>query len=61
MSTNADRIRNMTDEQLADIFTQEIYRYRRHFSCCVLDKVCQHDDCYECFLDWLKREVKNGK
>lgn len=58
MSTNADRIRHMSDEELADIFTQEQYRYKRHFSCCFLEKVCGHDDCYNCFLDWLKKEDK---
>lgn len=51
----------MSDEELADIFTQEQYRYKRHFSCCFLEKVCGHEDCYNCFLDWLKKEDKNGQ
>ena len=56
--TNADKLRAMSDEELADIFTHETYRYKRNFSCCILDKVCSHEDCYECFLNWLKKEAK---
>lgn len=46
--TNADRIRAMTDEELAKIMNN--------------DKICPHDDCpvtecEDCWLAWLKSEV----
>lgn len=48
--TNADRIRSMTDEELASVVM------------CPTDitgcnTVCvQHNNCNECTLDWLQRE-----
>lgn len=53
--TNADRIRAMTDEELA--------RFRA-YGCCpenryMNDYECDyfHGDCEKCWLDWLKQEV----
>lgn len=49
--TNADRIRAMTDEELAEWIVHPIISY------------CQHDicdgekDCAECALQWLKQEA----
>lgn len=46
--TNADRIRAMTDEELATII------------CCQDHKQgdeCFDASCYDCTLDWLKQEV----
>ena len=46
--TNADRIRAMSDEELANII------------CCQNNKSgedCCEADCIECALDWLKQEV----
>ena len=55
--TNADRIRGMTDEELADIFVMEqLYKpcpseeYQGHCK----DKT----DCRECWLNWLKSPVE---
>ena len=53
--TNADRIRAMTDEELAE------------FLCCP-QSVCPVDDCEECYddkcqkcvLKWLKKEAEDG-
>ena len=51
--TNADRIRGMSDEELAEWIAHPKISY------CY----CQHDicdaekDCAECALDWLKQEV----
>lgn len=51
--TNADRIRQMTDEELAKIM-------RSCSFCAYLDKGCQHNGtCTQGFLEWLKQEVKN--
>ena len=54
--TNADRIRNMTDEELAEFF-------KNHFSCAFCDVrtgTCGDDDCKEMMLQWLQAEVKEG-
>lgn len=57
--TNADRIRNMSDEELADIM----------FESCV-EKMgleeCRYSDggiheCKKCVLEWLQAEVKEGE
>lgn len=58
--TNADRIRAMTDEELAELMEDK-------GDCPPIE--CPHDgegakvtrlDCKACWLDWLKQEVKNG-
>ena len=52
--TNADRIRAMTDEELARHFSFRWCPPDRH--CTALDKIT----CYDCWLDWLKQEVKDN-
>ena len=56
--TNADRIRNMSDEELADMM----------FESCI-EKMgfeeCKYSDgginaCKKCVLEWLQAEVKEG-
>ncbi len=47
--TNADRIRSMTDEELAE------WLYER--SDCVVTLDCLDDSCDECILKWLKEEM----
>lgn len=50
--TNADRIRSMTDEELADLLSGEnIYPW-------CLKEPCS-EECRECILSWLKEEVKD--
>ena len=47
--TNADRIRSMTDEELADLLSGEnIYPW-------CLKEPCP-EECRECILSWLKEE-----
>jgi len=50
--TNADRIRQMTDEELAEYLGTDLD------GCvgrkCVID---DNTDCQKCWLDWLKQEV----
>ena len=52
--TNADRIRQMTDEELAEYLGTDLD------GCvgrkCVID---DNTDCQKCWLDWLKQEVKS--
>ena len=54
--TNADRIRSMTDEELAE------FLHLTNDCCCdyVMKRRCpDFDKCgVECWLDWLKEEVK---
>ena len=50
--TNGDRIRAMTDEELAMLLQPTCP-----------SRVCRDEpphDCYKCWLDWLKQEVDNG-
>lgn len=58
--TNADRIRNMSDEELAE-FLLEVNSTIQH--CMIYD--CKYEDereglCKDCFLEWLQAEVKEG-
>ena len=50
--TNADRIRRMTDEELAEFFGTESICDNIDSSKCKNDK-----DCKECQLEWLKQEA----
>lgn len=47
--TNADRIRSMTDEELADIL-----RCVPEYTDCPKGA----DDCRECILEWLRKEAE---
>ena len=53
--TNADKIRALTEEELAMILSPT----------CPLAKCPEHPfeellDCYKCWLDWLKQEVSDN-
>ena len=52
--TNADRIRSMTDEELADWYFDKFFPCVPY--CSILDECPEHDDCKICLLDWLKEE-----
>lgn len=56
--TNADRIRNMTDEELAD-FLEDVRRFGFKNLCCD-DDLCDSDACDCCVHEWLQAEVKEG-
>lgn len=53
--SNADRIRQMTDEELAESLSGSVAC--THVTGC-LDTSCYECSCYECTLAWLKQEVK---
>ena len=53
--TNADRIRAMTDEELAELFANDNCGYCRIHDFC-FDKGCAIN-CEDVWLDWLKQEV----
>ena len=50
--TNADRIRAMTDKELAEFL--EPGGYRPLYKC----DVCKYVTCVECCLDWLREEAE---
>ena len=51
--TNADRIRAMTDEELAEYMSIYCCSHKTH------DPRCQQfKDCGLCWLDWLKQEAQ---
>ena len=61
--TNADRIRNMTDEELADFLTGDALRV---INCCDCDEPESEygsciGDCKNPWLKWLQAEVKEGE
>lgn len=57
MMTNADKIRHMTDEELAE-------RFAPHMLCRICPKPlktsCTKEDCMKYALEWLKQEVQEN-
>ena len=53
--TNADCIRAMSDEELAEWLGDMIYP---ECPCCPADDIGWCEDCHERLLDWLKEEVE---
>ena len=53
--TNADRIRAMSDEELADWFFNEFFRKVPY---CRKEECYEDTPCEECLLDWLKQEAE---
>lgn len=49
--TNADKIRQMTDEELAE------WILNAHNGGCPNVEKCNEVTCYACWLDWMKQEV----
>ena len=62
--TNADRIRNMTDEELATFLNDDWHDLpecrRRAYNPEYGSEECYAPDCKDCWLDWLKQEVSDG-
>lgn len=52
--TNGDRIRKMTDEELANWYFDKFFPCVPY--CSILDECPEHDDCKICLLEWLKEE-----
>ena len=57
--TNADKIRAMTDEELAHFISEDYYVPH-----CPISGLClaegEHEGCEVCWLNWLKQEVADG-
>ncbi|MBO4854071.1 MAG: hypothetical protein J5482_02850 [Oscillospiraceae bacterium] len=50
--TNGDKIRAMTDEELA--------QWLIDCTACTIERFCAiHRECDACWLDWLKQEVQD--
>jgi hypothetical protein len=58
--TNADRIRSMTDEELAKAFADACPEDGTVNRCCQYFAKGSHG-CYDCWLDWLKQEAEDGR
>lgn len=58
--TNADRIRAMTDEELADAFRLEGCPKGKAISDCSCDLMREPypNECKKCWLEWLKQEYE---
>ena len=61
--TNADRVRNMTDEGMFDLFTEDMDG-ERFFYCPACrgktEEECFASNCADCFMAWLKQEVSDA-
>lgn len=53
--TNADRIRNMTDEELAKLMSGGDHICDRIPEC-----VCKETKCFDCCLAWLRTPANDG-
>ena len=60
--SNADRIRAMSDEELADSFASRCCPVKDEFYNCgeINKKEFSWEDCKSCWLDWLKSPVVDG-
>ena len=57
--TNADRIRNMTDEELAEWILEKDDNWENICKQCKTDTYCEDDiDCKIAILNWLQKEVE---
>lgn len=54
--TKADQIRNMSDEELAEIIKR--IRYRDIPIWCDMNRCAQMNDCHECRLAWLRKAAE---
>ena len=61
--TNAERIRSMKDEEMAERFKYvgcpPCYLWREDPHDCVTKRVKHFHRCSECWMDWLREEADN--
>ena len=60
--TNADKIRQMTDEELADFIDKgcEIIIHNVCDEMTMEDCYKRHGKCTNCWLEWLRKEANDG-
>lgn len=56
--TNADKIRAMTDEELAGFINDAEYGFLDRPAMCDVCTAHRMNNCLKCWLDWLKQEVE---
>ena len=58
--TNADRIRSMTDEELAEFFVEAYWHVCKSEEDIPIDPETEEcmGSCKQCYLDWLKQEAE---
>ena len=56
--TNADRIRAMTDEELAEFMCHNVSNGTVNCACCAAAEFCRMG--HNGWLDWLRQEASNG-
>lgn len=62
VATNADRIRSMTDEELADILFSHCVEHIGTGRCrSAIRNFTDRYDCNKCVLEWLRSESEVGK
>lgn len=59
--TNADRIRQMSDEELADKFIFGAATYSCPPNDAIKESCIEDKDCRQCWLEWLKATVEEGE
>lgn len=57
--TNADRIRSMTDAEMAEWFGTRGHECPERWKACKIGIVDHEDDCIPCWLKWLREAVKD--
>lgn len=59
--TNADRIRAMTDEELAEFIEYLTSGCDYMSPKCYASEFCTYGVCHRAWLDWLKQSAEEGK
>lgn len=55
--TNGDRIRQMSDEQIAEIFTADAFCGKMNGEIATISD-CSDRKCIDCVLQWLRKEAE---
>ena len=58
VANNSDMIRKMTDEELEEFIHKTIFDQGSNMFTCEEPPVNCHEECKECYLDWLQKEVE---
>lgn len=56
--TNADRIRHMSDEELANVIKATLGKMSYDCYHCPAEDFCHSGECEQAWLDWLKQPAK---
>lgn len=57
--TNADRVRAMSDMELAEFIIGAVYDFGERPGMCDVCDTVTANHCGKCWLDWLKQEVES--